>query len=1084
MPSRGKRGIFDVFNARAAATAMAAGLAVSTASGQTDIFWNAGSGVWNASGNWSPANVPDTTAENARIGGVAGREVTYNITASLNILEVGTGTSVFFEPNRLLALSGPLLNDGFISLNPSDSAGNAILRFDASTTLSGSGILRLSGGPDDAQLTTNGTVLTNASGHTIDGAGTILATLVNDGVISAIPTGFGNRLELVLGTKTNNLNMQAGADAELFISGITINQDPSATIAANSGGAVTFSGNVSVNSGRFVGPGGFSRLGNGVLTLNSVSVEASMPVDAGATVAVLGETFNCTGTITLNDSASSGNGVLRFDSSSTLTGGGTVFLGGSGNDSQLATNGTVITIAPGFTVEGSVEIRATLVNEGVIRAFPSVNGDGRLDIFVGAKTNNALMVADPGGQLLLSNVTVNQGSGGLLLADGGEIAFNGNVSLTGGTLRSINGGTVNRLSNGVLTMNSTVVETDLRVDAGSTVVYLGNTLDCDSTIALNDSGSLTNAVLRFDSNSTLTGGGTVFLGGSGNDSQLATNGTVITIAPDFTVEGSGDVPATLVNNGSIRAFPSANGDGVIQLFSGSKTNNALMVAEPGGELLLNSATVNQGSGGLLLADGGTVTFNGNVSLTGGTLRSVNGGAVNRLGNGLLTMNSTVVETDLRVDSGSTVVYLGDVLDCDSTVALNDSGSTGNAVLRFDSSSTLTGGGTVFLGGSGNDSQLTTNGTVVTIASDFTVEGSGDVPATLINNGLIRAFPSDNGDGVVHLFSGSKTNNALMVAEPGGELLLNSATLNQGAGGLLLADGGNITFNGNVSLAGGTLRDANGGTIRRIGNGSLTMNSVDLEGTYNAEGGSTTVYNAPAFVNNGTVLLNSNDSAADAVLRFDANTVVSGTGDIVLNRPGNDSQINNNGTAITFGPGQTVRGGGAMNGVFTIEGRVEPGLPIGMISGTGTVSFADTTLIEAETDAPGSGDGFAFPAGTFNLDGTVAVRLAGYIPQVNDQFNLLTASAVNGLFDDVFVDGGGLPTNIAVRLVYAPGTVDVRFVCISDLAPPFGVLDLADITGFTGAFLAQDPLADIAEPIGVFDLADINQFIATFLSNCQ
>ncbi|USN99161.1 MAG: hypothetical protein H6810_00325 [Phycisphaeraceae bacterium] len=56
-------------------------------------------------------------------------------------------------------------------------------------------------------------------------------------------------------------------------------------------------------------------------------------------------------------------------------------------------------------------------------------------------------------------------------------------------------------------------------------------------------------------------------------------------------------------------------------------------------------------------------------------------------------------------------------------------------------------------------------------------------------------------------------------------------------------------------------------------------------------------------------------------------------------------------------------------------------------------------------------------------------------------------------------------------------------CPADLAAPFGVLDLADITAFIDAFVHQDPLADIAPPAGVFDLADINLFVNTFIAGC-
>ena len=56
------------------------------------------------------------------------------------------------------------------------------------------------------------------------------------------------------------------------------------------------------------------------------------------------------------------------------------------------------------------------------------------------------------------------------------------------------------------------------------------------------------------------------------------------------------------------------------------------------------------------------------------------------------------------------------------------------------------------------------------------------------------------------------------------------------------------------------------------------------------------------------------------------------------------------------------------------------------------------------------------------------------------------------------------------------------LCQADLAEPFGLLDLADVTAFASGFLAMDPIADLV-PDGLFDLADINLFVTTFLAGC-
>lgn len=55
--------------------------------------------------------------------------------------------------------------------------------------------------------------------------------------------------------------------------------------------------------------------------------------------------------------------------------------------------------------------------------------------------------------------------------------------------------------------------------------------------------------------------------------------------------------------------------------------------------------------------------------------------------------------------------------------------------------------------------------------------------------------------------------------------------------------------------------------------------------------------------------------------------------------------------------------------------------------------------------------------------------------------------------------------------------------LADIAPPFGILDLADIGLFVVAFTNQDPIADIAPPFGVFDLGDLGLFVGEFTAGC-
>lgn len=79
---------------------------------------------------------------------------------------------------------------------------------------------------------------------------------------------------------------------------------------------------------------------------------------------------------------------------------------------------------------------------------------------------------------------------------------------------------------------------------------------------------------------------------------------------------------------------------------------------------------------------------------------------------------------------------------------------------------------------------------------------------------------------------------------------------------------------------------------------------------------------------------------------------------------------------------------------------------------------------------------------------------------------------------------GTPASVQVGAVVPAGAG-----CVSeaDLAPPAGVLDLADVQAFVNAFVGGDPMsdpsADLAPPAGVLDLADLQAFIGAFVAGC-
>ncbi|MBZ0172857.1 MAG: hypothetical protein K8E66_10785, partial [Phycisphaerales bacterium] len=345
-------------------------------------------------------------------------------------------------------------------------------------------------------------------------------------------------------------------------------------------------------------------------------------------------------------------------------------------------------------------------------------------------------------------------------------------------------------------------------------------------------------------------------------------------------------------------------------------------------LEITGITVTQSPAGVILGDGGEVHLNGSQTINGGTLRTANGGTVNRSGNGNTTMSDVFIDCDVSLVAPSGLIYGSDTLACTGTVAINDASSVNNSFVQFNANTTLSGGGRLFLGGSGNDSQVITSASTFTIAPDFTVEGSGDIAASLINNGLVRAFPSANGDGRLRLYSLSKTNNSQMVADTGGVLEITGMTITQNAeggdDGELLADGGIVEFNGSQTVNGGVMRTANGGRLVKIGNGNLTASDLTLEGDLELQAPSGFLYGGLSFVNNGVVRINTTGSANNGYMQFNADTVITGDGRFALEGGGDDSQLITSASTATFGPDQRVEGEGKMFGSYVLEGVLAPG----------------------------------------------------------------------------------------------------------------------------------------------------------------
>jgi hypothetical protein len=101
----------------------------------------------------------------------------------------------------------------------------------------------------------------------------------------------------------------------------------------------------------------------------------------------------------------------------------------------------------------------------------------------------------------------------------------------------------------------------------------------------------------------------------------------------------------------------------------------------------------------------------------------------------------------------------------------------------------------------------------------------------------------------------------------------------------------------------------------------------------------------------------------------------------------------------------------------------------------------------------------------------------------DRGELLAADGVTRRVHRFDPATAALLGSVAVSTDETMNLAAYRVACLADLAPPFGLLDLADVTAFVQAFLGEDPVADFADPAGQFDLADVLAFVGAFGSGC-
>ncbi|MCC5787123.1 MAG: hypothetical protein JJU33_10530 [Phycisphaerales bacterium] len=810
-----------------------------------------------------------------------------------------------------------------------------------------------------------------------------------------------------------------------------------------------------------------------VLELAMTNPAATLGINGGRTLTINGDLVN-DGLLVVNFNSFGTTTGINFGVDASILGDGLLRLNRGSSSAQLtAATGVVVTHGPDHTIAGMGQITAGMINNGLIDA--DVENE-TLRISGENKTNNALMAAGAG-TLELTNVIVDQGPSGAIIADGGEVLISSGVAVSGGSIGAEQGSRVLRAA-GTSTLAGVSLHGTVDVNGGATTAVLGGLIN-NGVVTINANSFGTTTSLRFDESGVLGGDGLLRLNRSSTTSQLiAEQGAVVTHGPDHTIAGFGQITAGLINNGVIDADVEGQ---TLRLTGENKTNNALMAAGAG-TLELTNVIVDQGPSGAILADGGEVLIGSGVTVSGGSIGAEQGSRVLRA-SGTSTLAGVSLHGTVDVNGGSTIAVLGGLTN-NGVVTINANSFGTTTSLRFDESGVLGGDGLLRLNRSSTTSQLIAEqGAVVTHGPDHSIAGFGQITAGLINNGLIDA---DVEGETLRLTGESKTNNASMIASEG-DLELFNVSVQQGPGGSIVADGGEVLLRGTSSVVSGLVA-AEAGSRVTVSGGSTTLTDVEFSGNLEILGGSSVLVGGAGLTNNGVITVNANDFGTTTTLRFEESGSLDGVGVVLLNRPSSNAQLTTaQDVSAEIGEGQTVSGIGRISGDFLLRGVTAPGLADpGALDYVGNITLAPTHTLELRLAGPSSSTNNydrVTGSATVQLGGTLSIEtINNYTPDFGQSYTILAggSSGVSGQFAEL-VASEPLPQGLAYRLVYAPNQVRLNVTCIADINGDF-VIDADDFFAFLSLFAAGDPQADINDD-GVIDADDFFAFLALFAAGC-
>jgi hypothetical protein len=858
-----------------------------------------GTGDFLVSNNWDNG-IPTSSTDVFITNGTLATPTVVDLAASASVasLELDAFNTLNVNGGGQFFINGALIkNGGAINLN-SGGGHNSILSLNVSTTLSGGGTLTLNCGDNNGQVYIRqeaaNLTLTNAD-NTIQGYGFIGdggLTFINQATVNANSSGNTLTLNGTGGVTNTNAVLEATNGGTLVIT--TPVSDQNGKIIS-SGGTVNIIGGIAIQGGTLSGAGlettSSAVLDGSTFGALTLSADAVWNSGHGTTTFVTGSIVN-QGTINLAAGGGT-NAILSLNGNTTLTGGGTITLNSGDNNGsvyiqQPAANLTLTNVdnlIQGYGIIGNGGL--TFINQATVNANSSgntltLNGSG------GVTNTSAVLEATNGGTLVITTPVSNQN--GKIISSGGTVDIIAGIPIQGGTLSGA----------GLETTASAVLDGSiygaLTLAAGSVWTAVGGTDTYVNGSIVNQgamnffAGGGHNTVFGLNSDTALTGGGTINLYSGDNNGQViieqeAANLTLTNV--DNLIQGHGAIGSgglTFINQATVNA--NSSGNTLTLNGSGGVTNtDAILEATNGGTLLIDTAVKNQGGQVISGADS-TVNISGNSPIHGGTLS----------GAGFETTTSAVLDGSvasgpLTLSSGSvwtaghgTGTYVnGSIINQGAMNFFAGGGS--NTYFGINDNTTLTGGGTVTLnsGDANGQAIIQQQSSSLTLTNvDNTIQGFGTIGAgglTFINQATVNS--NSNGNTLLLNAGGGITNtSALIEATNGGILLIATGINNQG--GTIQSLQSTVNIIGGNSIQGGALDGpgfgtTNTATLDGSTRGALTL-SPDFVWT---AGGGTGTYVNGSIVNQGAMNFFAG-GGRNTVFGLNDNTALTGGGTITLN----------------------------------------------------------------------------------------------------------------------------------------------------------------------------------------------------------